>query len=98
MNNIDKKLKELENLLVFKNDKEREQFRVNSFQLAMLATISDYMKKNNISRKKLSKRIKLSEEYLSDIFACEQELTIELLYKFECALNSKFALSIEGIK
>lgn len=76
---FDKKV--LIDILSFKDEKDRESFAAEIFQLEFLSIIEDEMDKNDISKKELADKLGVTASFITQLFKANKILNLKMLTK-----------------
>jgi len=95
-NNISSKIKELEEALKFKNEKDRIEINASFIQLDILDEIKQLMKERNLSRKELASKMNKSNSFVSQLFSGDKALNLKMIAQFQEIFNTKFVSSFEN--
>ena len=93
--NIESKLKKIEELLKFENEEDRIDVKASFIQLDILSEVKKVMKEKNISRTELAEKLKKSKSFVSQLFSGDKALNLKMIAQFQEIFNAKF---IPGFK
>ena len=84
--------KKFEDILKFKDDKEKLEFDIERFQLNFVHEILILMEEQNIEKEKLAKLLGITEKKLSEYFAVDRLFDLKIMFKLQEIFDIKFKI------
>ena len=94
-NKIDSMIKELEELVTFKDDEERIEIKASFLQIDILKEVKTLMEEKNISRTELAQKLKKSKSFISQLFSGDKALNLKMIAQFQEIFDAKFIPSFK---
>lgn len=94
-NKLDDLMKDFEEFLSSKDDRERIETKASFIQLDILDEVKLLMKEKNISRTQLAKKLSKSKSFVSQLFSGDKALNLKMIAQFQEIFNSKFIPSFK---
>lgn len=94
-NKLDDLMKDFEEFLSSKDDRERIETKASFIQLDILDEVKLLMKEKNISRTQLAKKLSKSKSFVSQLFSGDKALNLKMIAQFQEIFNAKFIPSFK---
>lgn len=96
MGNMVKEIQKIaKRLTEFENELDKQKFQTEMLHLRFIQVIITLMNERNMKRKDLAKLLNVSKSYVTQLFAAERMLNMNLLSKLEKIFDITFELSIK---
>jgi transcriptional regulator with XRE-family HTH domain len=89
--------KEFESLLNFKSEDEKLENDRTMLSLSFISVIQQHMEKHSLTKKQLASATGVSASFITQLFRGDKLVSMEILAKFQKALDVNFCISTTNI-